>query len=334
MAILQKQFIAFHDIIKLGAYDEEETLRKKRDLLIDELKESLKDEKVPNKDRALTFTKLDQGSYAMSTGIVPYKNDFDIDVAVCFDIDKEEYDSHKLKTLVFDKLKKQNNRTVEFNRPCISVKYADGYHVDLVLYTKNNNDMYIAWGKQFVPAEQEWFEADPKGLTKWVQDVSSETEERDQFRRCVRAIKKWKQKQFIGTGNAAPPSIGLTIQARSFFYFNRDEDLSVLIGIVSSIKNSFHQIYDTEDMQIRYVVSTNLPVRPYKNVYYKMTNKQMDSFYHAAKDFLDALEAAKDSDSDHEASKILRKVFGDDFPLVEDSKKSENAPYVSTGLSA
>lgn len=334
MPALQSEFVSFHDTIKLGAYEEEKSLRDKRDLLINELEKSLADEKIPGTERKLTFTKLDQGSYAMSTGIIPHKGDYDIDVAICFDIDKEEYGSHALKTLVFDKLDNHAKRTVEFKRPCVSVKYADGYHVDLVIYTRNNNDMHIAWGKQYVPQEQTWFEADPKGLTKWIQDVSSETERRDQFRRCVRAIKKWKHINFISKGNSAPPSIGLTIQARQSFAFNKDNDFDALINIAQHMKSSFYTIYDQEDQQYRHTTEVSLPVRPYKNVYYKMTCKQMDAFYESVCDFLEALEAAKESDSAHEASKILRKVFGTDFPLVEDSKKTNNAPYVVTGHNA
>ena len=58
---LQKEFEDFHQKIRLGTYDENQTLREKRDLLIDELKDKLKDEKVPNTTKKLTFTKLDQG---------------------------------------------------------------------------------------------------------------------------------------------------------------------------------------------------------------------------------------------------------------------------------
>ena len=38
MANLQKQFLEFHDAIKLGTYEENGFLREKRDLIIDKLK--------------------------------------------------------------------------------------------------------------------------------------------------------------------------------------------------------------------------------------------------------------------------------------------------------
>ncbi|WP_234498043.1 cyclic GMP-AMP synthase DncV-like nucleotidyltransferase [Vibrio maritimus] len=97
MAELQKQMVAYHDQIKLGTYEENADLREKRDLLINELKKSLAEEKVPNTDRKLTFSKLDQGSYAMHTCVKPQDGDYDIDVGVVFDITTDEYDSRELK---------------------------------------------------------------------------------------------------------------------------------------------------------------------------------------------------------------------------------------------
>lgn len=333
MAKLQNGFVQFNEKIKLGTYDENKDLRDKRDMLLAELKGALKEELVPNTDKALTFTKLDQGSYAMNTGIKPKNSDFDIDVGINFDLTNGEYDSNTLKQLVFDALNKQHNRTVEFNRPCITVKYADGYHVDLAIYSNNNDDMHIAWGKR-TSEEKLWYKADPKGLIKWVADVSTDDEQRAQFRRCVRALKKWKERKFSDDGNAAPPSVGLTIQARSAFIYKAESDIDALINITRSIKAGFTQQWDQDAEEMKWTTATPLPVGPYKNVYYKMTLNQMDDFYHKTADLLEALEAAKNDDSDHQASTILRKVFGADFPLVEDSKKTAAAPYVVTGINA
>ena len=214
---LQDEFETFHAKIKIGTFDENETLREKRDMLLDELESALVDELVPETEKKLTFEKLDQGSYAMNTGILPADDDYDIDVGVVFDLDEDEYDSHKLKTLIHDMLSKQHNRTVLFNRPCITVKYANGYHVDLVVYAKNNGQTKIAWGKKTRSDDTGWVVAAPKELTDWVQSVSDSADERAQFRRCVKYLKKWKQNKFSSEGNAAPPSIGLTIQARNSF---------------------------------------------------------------------------------------------------------------------
>jgi tRNA nucleotidyltransferase (CCA-adding enzyme) len=147
MGKLQKEFGKFHDIIKLGTFEENSALREKRDLLVNELTKSLGDEVIPGTETKLTFTKFDQGSYAMNTGIIPMDNDYDIDVGIIFDVTNSEYDSKKLKKLVYTALNKVLKRTVTYNRPCITVEYSAGYHVDLAIYAKNDNDIHIAWGK-------------------------------------------------------------------------------------------------------------------------------------------------------------------------------------------
>ena len=315
---LQEEFKAFHENIKIGNFDENETLRDKRDMLLDELKAALADELIPGTEKKLTFEKLDQGSYAMNTGILPIDDDYDIDVGVVFDLDEDEYDSHKLKELIYDKVNKHHNRTVLFNRPCITVKYAAGYHVDLVVYAKNNGQTKIAWGKKTRADDTGWVDAAPKELTDWVQSVSSSADERAQFRRCVKYLKKWKQKKFSSEGNAAPPSIGLTIQARNSFSHRVDDDFAVLINMAKHIQSKFTLSFDSE-WNSYHLISERLPVKPKGDVYSKMTANHMQDFYEKICDFVEALEAAQEEESAHKASKILRKIFGDDFPLIEDS---------------
>jgi hypothetical protein len=329
---LQKEFEDFHEKIRLGTYDENEMLREKRDLLLNDLKNKLKNEKIPNTDTKLTFVKIDQGSYSMNTGIKPKNDDYDIDVGIIFDIINEEYGSHKLKKLVFDKLNSQNNRTVEYNRPCITVKYADGYHVDLAIYSKNNDDIHIAWGKEN-STERVWYKSEPKKLTKWISDISFDTKESQQYRRCVRFLKKWKEKHFSSNGNNAPVSIGLTVQARNHFIYNEDSYLDALINIVEKMKNDFTLNTKSGKMNI----SVILPVEPHKNVYYKMSDLQQANFYEKVEILLDSLKEVKNEDSRKKSCKILRKVFGDEFPLSEDddtTEASKSIPFVNTGNSA
>ena len=329
---LQKEFEDFHEKIRLGTYDENKTLREKRDLLIDELKDKLKDEKVPDTDKKLTFIKIDQGSYSMNTGIKPKDDDYDIDIGIIFDITNDEYESYKLKKLVFDKLNSQHNRTVKYNRPCITVEYTDGYHVDLAIYSKNNDDIHIAWGKEN-SKERIWYKSEPKELTEWVVDVSSDSDKSQQFRRCVRFLKKWKEKHFTSSGNNAPASIGLTIQARNYFTYHKDNYLNTLIYIVERMKSDFD--LNTESWKMN--IDVRLPVEPRKNVYYKMSEIQQDNFYEKVEALLEALNNAKNEDSREKACEILRKVFGDEFPLSDNDdvvEASKTIPFVTTGDNA
>jgi hypothetical protein len=332
VAKLQSEFNKFHETIKLKQYEENEDLREKRDLLLDELKDKIKDEKVPGTDKKLTFRSINQGSYAMNTGIKPQNDDYDIDVGVIFDVTNDEYKSSDLKKLVRDKLNKWN-RTVNYNRPCITVEYlSEDYHVDLAVYSENNDDIHIAWGKES-SSEKIWYKSEPEKLTKWVAKVSSDADESAQFRRCVRYLKKWKEKHFTSNGNGAPPSIGLTIQARNAYRKN-SSDIDTLMTMVNYIKDSFTNVYDEDTYKYIKSIVVCLPVEPFKNVYYKMSLIQQNNFYEKIDALQEVLVSAAQEESEHKASKLLRKAFGDEFPFVEDIKESKKKPYVTTGNSA
>jgi predicted nucleotidyltransferase len=337
MAKLQKEFGKFHEEIKLKKFDENKDLREKRDLLFKDLGDGLKDEKIPNTTKKLTFREINQGSYVMNTGIKPQKEDYDIDIGAVFNITNDEYNSAELKKLVRDKLNK-GNRTVVYNRPCLTVEYkTEDYHVDLAVYSENNDDIHIAWGKEFAN-EKIWYKSEPEKLTTWVSDVSTVDNESAQFRRSVRYLKKWKEKHFSASGNNTPPSIGLTIQARKAFSdnyaYSEKNDLDALIRAVTYIKNSFQSQYDPDSEKSKKGISILLPVEPYKNVYYKMSLIQQDNFYNKICDLLELLENVDAEESDYEASKLLQKIFGTDFPLANDTRASEKAPYVTTGQNA
>lgn len=208
----------------------------------------------------------------------------------------------------------------------------------MAIYADNESDYHIAWGKKNSKVNRCWYKSEPTKLIDWVSNVSSVDKEAQQFRRVVRYLKKWKEKHFNSNGNSAPPSIGLTIQARNAFFstsgFRDGKDLEALINIVQYIKNSFSSELDLSSLSFKKTVSVSLPVEPYKNVYYKMTLNQLDNFYSKVDELLEALEEARDEESDFEASKILRGVFGDDFPLAEDAKKSDTKPATTTGNNA
>jgi hypothetical protein len=333
MAKLQKEFGKFHEEIKLKKFDENKDLREKRDLLFKDLRAGLKDEKIPGTSKKLTFREINQGSYKMNTGIKPQNEDYDIDIGAVFNITNDEYNSAELKKLVRDKLNK-GNRTVVYNRPCLTVEYkTEDYHVDLAVYSENNDDIHIAWGKEH-SSEKVWYKSEPEKLTDWVSNVSIIDEESAQFRHCVRYLKKWKEKNFSASGNKAPPSIGLTIQTRKAFsdnYAYRENDyLAALINIVTYIKDSF----ESEEGEYKKSISVSLPVQPCKNVYYKMSLTQQDNFYNKICDLLELLEDVDAEESDYKASKLLQKIFGTDFPLADDTRASEKAPYVTTGQNA
>lgn len=325
MLNLQKEFMEFHDNIKLD--DENATLREKRDILLKKLKDNI------SKD-AVSYTTFNQGSYAMGTGILPEDEDYDIDLGLKFSMDKDDYsDPIEPKKWVRDALD-GHTKSVEIRRSCVTVTYQiDGesaFHVDFAVYAANNADgkMYIAKGKEFSSDDnKKWELADPQGLIDSVRGKFS-GDDAAQFRRVIRYMKKWKTHKFPSSGNEAPTGISLTILAYNLFSINKTydwaakknvyDDFSALYGLVSSIKNSFTLAWSSKNNVWYHTVSTTLPVEPYNELFEKMTEKQMESFYQKLASMLEKLDEVKTKEKRSDACSILVDVFGDDFPVTVD----------------
>ena len=322
---LQTQFLKFHDAIKLDNYDENATLRDKRDRILARLREGFASRPVGER---WTFEPFNQGSYAMSTGVIPVDGDYDIDVGVVFNGDPTQLDPLFVKGRVFEIVQPHTSRVV-WQRPCITVHYQNQgeliYHVDLPIYLKDSRgQLHLALGKQHSSApHKRWEVQDPKGLIQKVQEKHS-GEDRNQFRRVVRYLKRWKGHNFPSNGKAAPVGIGLTLCALQGFSPTRKsnwvygygtpvssadyDDLAVTLALVQWIRGQFRQVWSGGQVVNRLKIQT--PVQPFDDVFERMTDQQMLEFYQRLGTLEDNLKEAQRTDS----SAPLVKVFGSDFP--------------------
>ena len=327
----------FHESIKLGTYTENKTLRDKRDLLTKELKEKLPDD-TPK------FEKLDQGSYAMNTGINPEGGDYDIDVGIVFECTKKDFKNPvDLKKIVRDALK-ISSRTPEIRRPCITVTYIkDGetdYHVDMAIYVKRSDEKGYDLAKGKENSGEEfcvWEQADPKGLVQWVADVCDDAKEGEQYRRCVRYLKAWKEHKF---SSGEPISVGLTVAAGKHFKANIDkyegpDDLQALRHIVNKMYSNFETVTHDEFGEGERLV-VKLPVTPKTDLFDKMSNNHMETFEKRLKKLLDAIDNATAEEVPEKACEYLQKQFGEEFKIPEKSEtaKKTRSSIASSGMSA
>lgn len=315
----------FHENIKLS--DENATLREKREILLNKLSENICEE-------AATYTTFNQGSYAMGTGIKPEDDDYDIDVGIKFDINKDDYsDPVKVKKWVRDALE-GHTKSVKIRRSCVTVTYQKDnepiYHVDFAIYAGLNNDgkLYIAKGKEFSDDEnKKWEVSDPQGLITTIKNKHKDDDAK-QFRRIIRYLKKWRTHNFSSDGNEAPTGISLTILAYDLYSVfktfdwsqqkNVYDDFSALYNLAVSIKNSFSYIWNNEDSEWYHTISTTLPVEPSNNLFDKMTDKQMNRFYQKIETLVNKLDDVKKKDKRSDACAILINLFGDEFPSTVD----------------
>jgi hypothetical protein len=351
MADIQKQFVEFHDRIKLD--DENAILREKRDILIDKLKSRLKDKFSEKNETPPIFTHFNKGGYAMGLGVVPLDSDYDIDVGLEFDIMKDDYsDPVVVKEWVFDALYGHTD-DVKIKKPCVTVQYhlnqEPCYHIDFAIYSHDSfqsETLYLVRGKPTSsPDEKYWQQDDPKGLITIIGNRFSQEEDRGQFRRCIRYLKRWKNLKFSPGGHAAPIGVGLTVAAYRWFTPNytivdifqnkrKYNDLLALRSLVNQMIANFVTLQQGEETVERLIVL--LPVQPYSDLFEKMTDLQMGDFKDKLIVLLDVIDEAYKEAAPEIACEKLQKQFGDEFPIPElkETAQLRRQAIISSGNSA
>ena len=342
MADCRTQFNKFHDNIKLK--EENEILKDKRDIIIKKLNEKLPEQ------TDYEFSVFNQGSYAMHTGIKPLNDDYDIDVGLYFEMSKDDVDPIAAKKWILNALE-GHTKDVKIKKPCVTVTYEAGYHVDVTVYAANNSDgkVYLAKGKPSSKEEEKyWDESNPKDLIKTIKEFSSDENNRKQFRRVVRYLKRWKDNKFTSV-NGKPTGIALTSCVYHWLDIQKEtdpfdgkttyKDLDALINIVNNMTSKFVNEYVLVDDEYKFMprLKVYLPVDPKPELFEKMTSKQMKTFKEKLEDLLASLEEAKGKTDPTEAAEILQKQFEDDFPIPTKSstgKKAMAAAVITSSESA
>ena len=156
-----------------------------------------------------------QGSFDMNTGVNPipaYNEDgekllkYDLDDGVYF-IEKEGGDNKRsINTWhdwVFDSVENHTGEDSIRKTTCIRVVFADGHHIDLPIYYKNDGTIELAH------KSKGWLESDPKEFVEWFNNLKT-----SQLERIVRYLKAWKNYREDKNSNLKLPSgFELTILA-------------------------------------------------------------------------------------------------------------------------
>lgn len=323
---LQTQFKKFHDKIKLDSNTKDE-LREKRDILLKLLR---------NNDEFPSFEEFSQGSYGLHLGVEPIEGrEYDIDVGLRFNVNKDDYQPLDLKKTIRKNLKNHTEYGAEIKKPCVTVTYKKSgekaFHIDLVTYTyedKDNDDsqMYLALGKESSgDIDIRWDKADPVKLLDYINDTISDQKEREQYRRVVKYLKRWKHLKFNNTGHAEPPSIGLTLLSLYDFHAYDGDDLKALIHTVTAIKNKFTAKEYVDDRWL-YTICCSMPeglrFESDNNAFEKMTLVQMTNFKDKLQKLADDLTEVKNEADLIKQCKKLRQIFGDDFEVPEEKETS------------
>lgn len=322
---LKKQFKDYYTTIRIDS--EAQVLKEKRTVLQEDIKTKfpgkMADHGIELKKTDIEF--FDQGSYKYNTTIKAENGEsVDRDVAVMIPLDiTENGDPRKIKGYLRDAIN-ISSRTVSIKEPCVSVGYyEDGtewLHIDLPLYAKNGNNIYLARGKEFSP-NYSWEPADPHGLNDY---LCGKINGNAQLRRIICFIKKWRNIKYATStsDHEVPPSIGLTLLACNHFCAQSttdgDDDLLALQKTMKAIISQFSVTKDQNGNVTDTKLTCLLPVEPYADVFKKMkdsSNQYMITFYKRLSHAVDALTNAVNVESEHDAGVYVQKVLGEEFSV-------------------
>lgn len=312
--VLQSNFRKFHDEIKFDKEENKNWLTAKRDMLVQELQTWLSNNNLPS------VKAYNQGSYAMGTGVKPTGDgDFDIDIALVFDLNVKDYQPVVVKEWVRDAMSQYANRDVEMMRPCVRVQYHrnnnEHYHVDLAIYGKKDSQQEktnLQIAKGFSGSDEQhklWEDSEPFKLKDTINNKFTNQENRAQFKRIICYLKRWKDINFKTSGDGAPTGIALTAIAYEWYtpHFKSGNNIDDLYALKCML---WHCDKGNYGLNIR------LPVEPHNNLFEKMleTNRHVIAYRDKMKELYSAIQTAFSTSDKVKAIELLQGQFGEDFP--------------------
>lgn len=335
---IQTHFNKFHGKIKLGREDDAyKKARNRDDSIKRDVKAAFKDAGYP------IVADFIQGSLKTHTGIIPKSGDYDIDRALVIDGDTAPENPVTAKKTALEVLENRGFKNAKIKKPCVTADYAgDNVHIDLIIYKKSEDQHYLAVGKKHSDEDnREWAVADPLGLMEWIadfRDYDGEADDvRDQFRRLVRYVKRWRDEQFTETVRPKVFSIGLTVMvkerlASSFSTEGASQDLEALRATVEAILDAG---YFDEEGDGKYRVRVDLPVEPYRDIFHGSALDTGTQLYNKLTHLAKQLKKAEELSDEREQCEILNELFGDDFEVPDPPKggsKARKAVYPTAGF--
>lgn len=332
MAEVQQQFEKFHSVVRMD-YDMASELAAKRDAVLRRIKKYMTENGHPVPRELL------QGSYKMKTGTKPPPGsdlEYDIDVGLRFDIHEDDCTAAKVRGWVMAAVKKHTDDVHE-KKPCIRVVYEKGYHVDITCYAvweENGTDQY-----RLARKDTGWTPEDPPAILKHVDDHraahfadTDDTETKtDQFRRCVRALRRSLDIWMPDESRGKPVGLALVL-------------LAVKQGLTKQKSIDLKRCDDRKSLELFTQKLSNSPGRlvarkptgSQEDLLRRLDDGQMVSLKAWFGRVADALAFAGTATDPVKACKRLQEVFGLEFPVPEEKETARPtmAPAVVTSSSS
>lgn len=318
MANNHEQFIAFDKEIT-ATETRLETLRNNRDALRSKIRKYFNDN-WPDKEGPHFYW---QGSFAMSTLLNPIKDDnglgaYDMDDGIYFLGEEDEKESiewyHK------EILKAVENHTqqgAKDNKPCVTVYYADGHHIDLPVYFWSNDDIHPKLAHR-----SGWLDSDPREFTFWFRTRDGHP----QLRRMVRYLKAWAAYITDKKDKKMPTGCILTMLAVEHYVADRRDDIA--------FKDLLVRMYNTLSKEDGF--HCYRPTFPEKeDLFASYSQTRKNDFLSELKSFKEDAERAINCKNPHDACLKWQKHFGNRLSCStakdedEDAQKMKNYGIIS-----
>ena len=335
---LQTQYKKFADKIALTRESEHyKSAREKDDLITPKVEAAFKNEGYE------VHSKLLQGSLATHTGIIPLDGDYDIDRAVVITKSSSPDNPIEPKKVVKRVLSEHGFKAPKIKNPCVTANYENKpLHIDFPIYRVDSFGNYqLAVGKEFANEENRyWDAADPKGLVDWITSDTNHqsifkltSEERWQYYRLVRYIKRWRDFKYDSESQRKKIfSIALTVMFKQSFKpsigdSGKADDHAALKATLKLILSSNYFI-STGNSQ--YDIVVYLPVTPQRDIFNGKGKDVGTTLKNRLQKLLDALNEADGLDTLKKQCELLQKHFGDDFPVPDENNSQKSTARVTS----
>lgn len=345
---LQKKFEKFNENIRITWQDEKmREIREKNDNIETDIKNKFKSEGY------IVQEIFNQGSYASNTTILPLEDeDYDIDKGIVIKEEHAPEDPKEAKKKLKEVLVSRNLKNPKLKIPCVTAQYYKNgdkkFHIDYPIYKINSEGKYfLAIGKETSNDDNtEWQEVEIKELIKWVDAKNGEdlenldTEERNQYKRLIRYMKKWRNNQFPQSSRKKIYSIGLTVMIRQQFDASitpdgEINDLDSLYNTISNILNHSYFLFSGYDSTLneKYNLNVFLPKKPHSDIFNKHGVTVGTLFKNKLEQLKKDLETVKNYKCLKDQCDLLNKVFGEEFPVVVEEKNnlSDTKSFLESG---
>ncbi len=238
-----------------------------------------------------------QGSYAHGTSIRTQEDQCDIDVGVCFQ-NRPPISPRALQEHMYNAVVGHTNSIPEIKKKCVRLGYAGLYHIDLPLYYRDGDKLYLGVGDS-------WELSDPKSFSLWVESQVKPTE---QMIRIVRYMKAWSDNVRHISGQRMVSGVALTVWVKRFYVADLRED----VAFVKTCQGMLAYLESTRPASWECC----MPVSPGDDLLVKLNTVQREKFRKRLRGLVNKGLVSLSSRNEATAAERWAKVFGKRFPYA------------------